>query len=130
MILVDSSCWIEYFRPGGNPVIQEQMRAWLAADEVATCGPVVAEVLRGVRKPDLKRVRRLFSALHYLESTDQDWRVVTDQARALADRGENPPLLDILIAAIAERCGAALAHADGHFTLIADVMPLSERSFL
>ena len=130
LILPDSSCWIEFFRPHGDLQIQQAVRVWLSADQVALCGPVRAEVLRGARKNEIARVRTAFGALHYLETVDDDWATIADKARELSDKGQNVPLMDVLVSVVAVRNNATVAHKDGHFEAIATVMAVTTHSFL
>ena len=48
MTLVDTSAWIEFLRDSGSPVC-EHVDALLAED-LATCDPILMEVLAGARK--------------------------------------------------------------------------------
>ena len=130
LILPDTSCWIEFFRPRGDAVVREQLRGWIGVDSLAVCGPVRAEVLRGARTVEAGRIADAFGALSYLECTDSDWRTVEQKARELADEGANVPLLDVLIAAVTSRHDAVLAHKDAHFDIIAGVLPVRLYSFL
>jgi predicted nucleic acid-binding protein len=97
---------------------------------VALCGPVLAEVLRGARKAEAQKIRRTFSALHYLETVDQDWKAVSEKAHALTEKGYSVPLIDLLIAVVAVRTGATVAHKDNHFQVIQKLLPVSTHSFL
>ena len=130
LILADTSCWVEYLRPSGDGPTRDQMLAWLRADRLALCGAVRAEVLRGVRSGEAAGVDRALSGLAYLPSVDEDWLTVTGTGRALAAAGVTVPLLDLLIAALAVRVDALLAHRDAHFQAIAAHLPLRVHSFL
>ena len=130
LILPDTSCWIEFFRPRGDQAVRSQLLHWLGADYLVICGPVRAEVLRGARKTEAPQIVEAFAGLRHLESVEGDWLTVEQKARALADCGHNVPLLDLLIAAVAHRCGAVLAHKDAHFHTIAQVLPLRLHNFL
>ena len=129
LILADTSCWIEYFRPSGDEVVRAQLLRWLT-ESLAICGPVRAEVLRGARKAEVAKIASAFAALPYLSSVDGDWLTAEQKARSLADKGDNVPLLDVFIAAIAIRHDAVLAHKDAHFQTIAQVLPLRTHNFL
>ena len=129
LILADTSCWIEYFRPSGDEVVRAQLLRWLT-ESLAICGPVRAEVLRGARKAEVAKIVSAFAALPYLSSVDGDWLTAEQKARSLADKGDNVPLLDVFIAAIAIRHDAVLAHKDAHFQTIAQVLPLRTHNFL
>ena len=130
LILPDTSCWIEFFRPGGNQAIRSEMLIWLKGDRLAVCGPVRAEILRGARKAEASRIADLLGALVHLDSEERDWLSVETNARRLADDGHTVPLLDLLIAIIAQRHGVVLAHRDAHFQAIAQVLPVRTHDFL
>ena len=129
LILPDTSCWIEFFRPGGDQAIRSETLRWLKEDRLAVCGPVRAEILRGARKTEAARIADLLGALAHLDSEERDWLTVATHARALADSGHTVPLLDLLIAAIAQRHGVILAHRDAHFRAIARVLPVRTHDF-
>ena len=129
LILADTSCWIEYFRPSGDEVVRAQLLRWLT-DSLAICGPVRAELLRGARKAEAPKIVNAFAALPHLSSVDGDWLTAEQKVRSLADKGYNVPLLDVFIAAIAIRHDAVLAHKDAHFQTIAQVLPLRTHNFL
>ena len=130
LILPDTSCWIEHFRPRGEAVVQAEMRRWLGMDRVALCGPVRAEVVRGARRSEASRILDAFTALTHLGTLERDWKAVEATARRLAEVGHTVPLLDLLIAEIARRHGAILAHRDAHFRPIAEVVPVRTHDFL
>jgi len=123
-VLIDSSCWVEAFRDRGDPAVRRVVAAWLEEKRVAICAPVYAEVLRGVRKQDVRRVRRTFDALRYLETHDYDWREVIRYARLLSDTAKHVPLVDLAVAVVAHRNDAELAHRDRHFEVISSVLPV------
>lgn len=130
LILPDTSCWIEYFRPRGDVAVREQMLGWLGADCLAICGVIRAEVLRGARQDQADSLRNAFAGLTHLETLDEDWRTVEEKARDLAEKDLAVPLLDLLVAVVASRAGAVLAHKDAHFDAIARELPLRLHSFL
>ncbi len=118
LVLVDSSCWVEAFRDRGEPAVRSTVATWLEERRIAICAPVFAEVLRGVCKQDVRKVRRTLDALDYLETHDDDWREVIRYARLLADRAQFVPLVDLAVAVVAYRNDAELAHRDHHFEAI------------
>lgn len=130
LILPDTSCWIEFFRPRGDQAVRSQLLNWLGADYLVICGPVRAEVLRGARKTEAPQIVEAFAGLRHLESVEKDWSTVEQKARDLADCVHNVPLLDLLIAAVAHRRGVVLAHKDAHFHTIAQVLPVRLHNFL
>ncbi len=130
LILPDTSCWIEFFRPRGDEAIRSQLLNWLAADCLAVCAPVRVEILRGAGKAEVPHIVEAFAVLPYLESVDEDWIAVEQKIRTLADKGCTVPLLDLLIAVIVHRHGAVLAHRDAHFQMVEQVLPVRQHSFI
>ena len=130
LILPDTSCWIEFFRPRGDQAIRSAMLHWLKADRLAVCGPVRVEILRGARKTEALQIASFLGALPHLDAVERDWLSVETSARRLADDGHTVPLLDLLIAVIAQRHDVVLAHRDAHFQAIAQVLPIRTHDFL
>lgn len=119
MILVDTSCWIEYFHPEGDSRVKQKLSAEIAKGTVATCGPVLCELFRGVAIEEAKRLRLVFSGLLNLPTLDEDWFRIQDLSVQLKAQGFQPPILDMLVAVISHRSGATLWHfSDRHFQVI------------
>ena len=130
MLLIDSSLWIEYYRPDGLRRRREAILEVLIQDVVATSATVTVEVLRGATNPEnYDALRRDFSALRWLESTraaaEHGGRIGFDLRR----RGEIVPATDLLIAATAIEHGCELWHLGAHFERIAKVSSLKQRRF-
>ena len=130
LILPDTSCWIEFFRPAGDEAVRSVLLDWLRAGYLAICSPIRVEIIRGARRAEVSKIGDAFAALRHLESVEQDWLTVEQKIRALVDGGDNVPLLDVLVASIAHRHGALLAHKDVHFRTIANVLPVRTHDFL
>jgi len=122
-LLVDSSIWIEFFR--GKPDVVRRMDAALEQDRVAVCGPIVAEVLSGTRtRSDFVRVKDAFEGLALLPDPVDAWPRVGEARFALARRGTQAALIDVLIALTAAEAGHALLTRDSDFRRIAAVIPV------
>lgn len=119
MILADTSCWIEYFHPEGNPRVKQRLSGEVAKGTVATCGPILCELFRGVSSEEAKRLRVVFTGLVSIPTLDEDWPSVQQLALRLKGQGFQPPILDMLLAVVSRRAGATLWHfGDQHFHLI------------
>ncbi len=110
MILVDTSCWIEYFHPQGNAGVKKRLSAEVRKGTVATCGAVLCELFRGVSVDEAQRLRVVFSGLQNIPTLDEDWATVQDLALRLKAEGFQPPILDMLVAVVCKRSGATLWH--------------------
>jgi predicted nucleic acid-binding protein len=127
-VLVDSSVWIDFYRPSCSDEIRRRILEALAAESVFTASIIVAEVVQGAPDEDLlEELTRDFSALHTVEV---DFDVGASAARigyALRRRGRPAPSTDLLIAAAAMAAECELWHQDAHFQTIATVTPLQQR---
>lgn len=126
MILVDSSAFIEYYRPGGNPKVREAVAAAVAADQVAVNGIIRVEILgfaAGAQERNL--LTSDFQAFHDLSLGRAEFELACDLGFDLRRRGYTIPATDLIIAASAVRAGSHLYHVDGHFDRIAEVADLS-----
>jgi predicted nucleic acid-binding protein len=119
--LVDTSAWIEFFKPKGDPGVKQALRMALEEGVVVTVAPVLIELLVGLnpaRSLDAQAIQRLRA----LEAVAIDWGVCARAGtlgRALARRGERVPTVDLVIAAAAASGGHDVWHVgDRHFIAI------------
>ncbi len=128
MVLVDSSVWIEVFRRR-KPL---DLTAVVDFDEVATCLPVVQEVLQGFR--DEAAFRKAKEAMFSLPMVDAPmeqavFEAATDLYRAARRAGITVrSSVDCLIAASATRHGLVVLHRDRDYAALAKVSALQQRA--
>ena len=126
MFLIDSSLWIEYFRPKGSKKIKEMVKDILQKEEAVSCGIIVVEVLRGAKNE--KDFQSLQDALMSLPQIPIDDTVIERASRwgFLLDRkGKFVSTTDLIIAAAAYKV-ARLLHSDSDFETISSVIDLEE----
>jgi hypothetical protein len=126
MFLLDSSVWVEYFRPKGSQKIKERVKAILQRDEAVSCGIVIVEILRGARNE--KDFQILRDSLVSLPQVPIDATVIERASRwgFLLDRkGKVVSTTDLLIASSAYK-KACLLHSDSDFEVIASAADLEE----
>ena len=127
MILVDTSVWIAFFRPGGL-----DLEAEIPFDEIVTCLPVVQEVLQGF--DDQRAFTTARNALHNLPTVESPLSAeVFDSAVDLYRTARRAGVtvrssVDCLIAACALNNSLEIAHLDRDFDLLARVAPLTIRN--
>lgn len=128
MLVADTSAWIEYLRGTGSPT-HLALRASVDAGEVTLLEPVKAELLVGARSNvELAQLRRLLDGLDIeLIHPRDDFDAAVDihlrcRAIGVTPRG----LVDCLIAAITQRCGLPLLHADSDLAAIAAAAGIEE----
>ena len=118
--LLDKSALARWPKPAVAPVLDELSDRGL----LAVCGAVEIEVVHRARTAqEAQRVRWLLRGFDWLAMPDEIWdRAISVQIEAL-HRGNHRALsmADLLIAATAERHGAAVLHYDGDFDMIASL---------
>lgn len=96
----------------------------LASDAVAICEPVLLEYLNGARNTtEYARFDETLRATRLVSTTADDWQRALRVHRLLAESGPGHPrsvrLVDLIIAAVAERYGYPIAHVDRDYERIA-----------
>lgn len=125
MILVDSSAFIEYYRPAGLPEARTKVAEAIAADLVAVNGIIRVEILAfAPNEAELRKLAADFDAFHPLDLEPRDFDRAVELGFALRRRAITVPTTDLIIAASAIRAGATLYHLDSHFDQIAEVSAL------
>ncbi len=104
MILVDTSAWICFFR--GTEPVASRVAQMLEDNQVALCGPVFTEILRGFRSEKEKTlVTPLLEGCRYLSQPDRLWEDAGNCGFILMRKGQTVHSMDLLIACY------ALAHS-------------------
>ncbi len=120
MILVDSSSWIHFLRPNGDPKVRSRVEAALTSGEACWCPLVRLELWNGAAGDrDRKSLRDFEDVLLELAIDDDVWAGAYELARRARSAGVSVPATDILIAACARRHGADLETADSDFERLA-----------
>lgn len=117
MILVDTSAWIEFFRGRGS--LADDVDRALEDGEAALCGPVEAEIRRGLRS----RAERAKVLLHLggcalLAQPDRLWTEAGELGFGLRRRGLTVRTMDLLIACYALAHRVPILTSDHDFSLI------------
>ena len=117
-VFVDTCIWASFFSKP-NSLEQRAVSGLLRLDRVALIGPLVAEVLMGIRNRDRADwVGSRLKLTHYVEADWNNWRSAAALGRNLAALGHRLPLSDLLVAAVALDLGASVYSTDPHFDLI------------
>lgn len=129
-VLVDSSIWIDFYRPDGLGNVRAAVTEALAEDAVYTVPLIVAEVVQGA--PDEATLKSLLEDFSAFRTVACDHGTGARAARigyALRREGNPAPATDLLIAAATLEADCELWHRDRHFETIARVTPLRTRAF-
>ncbi len=125
MILVDSSAFIEYYRPAGQPEARRKVAQAIAADQVAVNGLIRVEILAfAPNEFELRKLAADFDAFHLLDLETKDFELAVELGFRLRRRAITVPTTDLIIAASAIRAGATLYHLDSHFNQVVEVATL------
>lgn len=121
MVLPDTSVWIDFARRGADGRAAA-LRDLLDRGDVATCGPVAAELLAGADGEVAERISATLKSLPWVDLDQTGWHDVGAAARRLRRGGETLPLTDLAIAVAAARAGDVLWSFDSDFERIQPVV--------
>lgn len=124
-VLVDTSCWIEYFnRPGAE--VATAVEAMVRDDRAALTGIVLAELSQGARtERELSELHAALGAVVWIEATRETYARAGRLAFELRRKGITVPITDCIIAAASESAGGRVLTLDAHFQEIAEISSLT-----
>ena len=124
-VLVDTSCWIEYFNRPGTETATAVEKA-VRDDRAALTGVILAELSQGARtESELSRLRAALGAVRWVASSREVYERAGGIGFKLRRRGVTVPITDCVIAAAAESIGGHILTLDDHFTQISEVSALT-----
>ena len=119
--IVDTCIWASFFGKPGSPE-KLAVDKLIDMDRIALVGPILAEVLLGFRRKDQADwVGSRLVLSHYIELTQSDWRSAANLGRNLAAKGQQIPLTDLVVAAVARRLSARVYSTAPDFDSIPDL---------
>ncbi len=114
-VLPDTCAWIDYFRPGTTPLGQALEKA-LKSEAVFICGPVIYELVQGVRsEKEQALLRSVLNALPFLEMNEALWIKAGRLSANLRKEGKTIPFSDIIIAVLSMEKNLDVMTVDEHF---------------
>jgi len=118
--LVDTSVWIDFFR--GVASVKELLTKLIGRDRVFTAGPVLFELLQGIKSPEERgQVKEALLSVNFLEITPEDWEGAALVSRELRSKGIRIPMTDLLLAQLANSHDLEIISPDPHFDQIPGV---------
>jgi predicted nucleic acid-binding protein len=115
--LVDTSVWIDFFR--GVASIKELLTKLIIRDRVFTAGPVLFELLQGIRSSEERgQVKEALLSVNFLDITPEDWEGAALISRELRSQGITIPMTDLLLAQLAKVHDLEIISLDPHFDQI------------
>jgi len=125
-VLVDTSVWVQFFRAGQTPEALH-LDDLLQTRAVRTCAPIRAEVLSGARTDrERGQLRELFQAVPVLDLPADLWDRVEDARFALARKGHQASLIDLMIAWTAASHRTPLWTLDDDFSAVQRIVPFPQ----
>lgn len=119
-VLVDTSAWVEFFRRDGDRRCREVLSGLLDENRVATCGIILAEILKGARsEEEYRELEERLETLVYLPTPEEIWRRMGRTASLMLRKGTQIPTADLLIGTIASENRLPLFQKDRHFEILA-----------
>lgn len=101
MFVVDSSVWIGFFRGNLNREVELLRGSMLRVDRLLLCGPILQEVLQGLKSDrDFKKERLRLSKYHFLEATRWTFSRGASLYRRMRTKGFTLGPFDTIIAAV------------------------------
>ena len=116
-VLVDSSIFITLLKTRRDP--GRELLARMDLTDIATCGMVRLEVIRGLAtRRARQRMDAFFNVMRNIPTDNELWEEACELGWQVTRKGHNMPAQDIIIAACALRARAAVLTYDGHFDAI------------
>ena len=113
-VLVDSCVFITLLKTGRDP--GRELLGRIDSTDLATCGMVRLEVIRGLATPRARQgMDAFFDVMQNVPTDNKLWEDACELGWKVTRNGNNMPAQDIIIAACALRVGAAVLTHDGHF---------------
>ena len=124
-IIIDTSAWIESFRPQVDRALSALVKDLIINGQVLLPGIIKAELLRGTKnRKEYNRLKDLLKGLTYLNVPEEFWDNLSRFSFGLFRKGIVVPLIDAYIALLCIENDASILHRDKHFDLIAEKFPL------
>lgn len=131
MIVVDSSAWVEYYRPVGFQVVKAAVARAIEADLVTVNGIIQVEILAfAPGSSNLAKLISDFKIYNWIELDEDDFDFATEMGFFLRRRSITIKAADLIIAASAIRTRSLLYHTDSHFDDVARHFELKSRNLL
>ena len=119
MILVDSSAFVEYYRPTGSRIVRAAVAEVIEADLVAVNGVVQVEILAfASSEVNYRKLLSDFRVFHWLDLEKADFDLAAELGFSLRRKAITIPPADLMIAASAIRSDATVYHVDSHYDMI------------
>ena len=119
-VIIDTSVWIESFKPRGDQSLHRLVKDLILNELVLLPGIIKTELLRGAKnKKEFNQLSRLLKGLSYLAVHEDFWERLSEFSFQLFRKGIAVPLTDTFIALLCIENQASILHRDKHYDIIA-----------
>lgn len=125
MNLIDSSLWIDYFRPKTPRSVKRLIDHIVSGADVVTCEPVLFELMRATSRRESAMLAEYFATIPVLPTPETLWKEAGVLGQKCFAAGVLPRSLDLLIAQVSLHHDSTLTTFDDHFEQIATVCQLN-----
>ena len=124
-VIIDTSAWIESFRPKGNKNLGNVVKELVLNGRVLMPGIIRTELLRGAKSiKEYNHLTDVLKGLRYIPVADDFWERLGKFSYSVVRKGIMVPLVDTYIALLCIEQKALILHRDKHFEMIAGKFPL------
>lgn len=121
-ILVDTNILIEYLK---KPT--DEATKIFEQNEIATCGVVITELLRGAKsEKESDKLKLALECFEYLDFEKTDWIEIAELFAKLKRSGITIPFQDGIISYLAIKNNCKVWTNDAHFKIIQTAIPVLE----
>lgn len=119
MIIADTNIIIDFWN---NPT--EKARRIFADNDIATCGVIKTELLRGARsEQQFTEFTEALNDFSYLTFDESDWIELAEEFITFRKNGLTVPFQDAMIASLGIKYNCSIWTNDKHFKLMQVVLP-------
>ncbi len=122
--VVDSSLWVDYFRKRTPAAVKAQVDAIVRGADVASCAPILFELLRAVPPKEGRKIEEFFATIPLLETPETLWADAGYLGQKCAESGLLTPAIDLVIAQVCIHYDVLITTYDADFSKIASVSSL------
>ena len=124
-VIIDSSAWIESFKPEGDKALGSVVRELILGGQVLLPGIIRVELLRGAKNiKEYKYLSDILKGVKKLPVPEDFWERLGEFSFSLFRKGLAVPLVDTYIGLLCIEHKALILHRDRHFDMIAGKFPL------
>jgi predicted nucleic acid-binding protein len=125
-LLVDSSVWIDHYRGGLPPMVQQRLSRALQQNQVILAPMIWLELVIGFRSPqEQEHLENIRAAVQWRDPPTELWERAANHAATLRAAGVVLRMPDLLVLTMAEMSDCGLLHCDHDFDRALKLRPFA-----